>query len=134
MSPQPGLLEEAAVSRPGGRAHSYRDGRRWWNVRPPEEYLSLVEAGLLPIGGEEHLTQEDERLEEVFLKLRTLEGLPVTSVADVAASVFVEQGLLRLVDDHLVPTERGMLLLNELVLELARPSPDIVKGYDRIGA
>ena len=26
-------------------AHSYRDDRRWWNVRPPEEYLSLVEAG-----------------------------------------------------------------------------------------
>ena len=29
----------------GAGAHSYRDDRRWWNVRPPEEYLSLVEAG-----------------------------------------------------------------------------------------
>ena len=103
----------------GAGAHSYRDGRRWWNVRPPEEYLSLVESGRLPVGGEEHLTPQEEDLEEVFLKLRTLEGLPVSSVADEAASVFMKQGLLRLVDDHLVPTERGMLLLNELVLELA---------------
>ena len=31
----------------GAGAHSYRDDRRWWNVRPPEEYLSLVEAGTL---------------------------------------------------------------------------------------
>jgi coproporphyrinogen III oxidase-like Fe-S oxidoreductase len=67
----------------------------------------------------ERLTQEEERLEEVFLKLRILEGVPVTSVADEVASRFMEQGLLRRVDGHLVPTERGMLLLNELVLGLA---------------
>jgi hypothetical protein len=35
----------------------------------------------------------------------------VTSVANEVASGFVEQGLLRRVDDHFVPTERGMLLL-----------------------
>ncbi len=39
----------------GAGAHSYRDDRRWWNVRPPEEYLSLVGAGTLPVGGEERL-------------------------------------------------------------------------------
>ena len=32
----------------GAGAHSYRDDRRWWNVRPPEEYLTLVEAGRPP--------------------------------------------------------------------------------------
>jgi coproporphyrinogen III oxidase-like Fe-S oxidoreductase len=54
-------------------------------VRPPEEYLSLVESGRLPIGGEEHLTSQEEDLEEVFHKLRTLEGIPIGSVAsDVA--------------------------------------------------
>jgi oxygen-independent coproporphyrinogen-3 oxidase len=103
----------------GAGAHSYHHGRRWWNVRPPGEYLDMVEHGLRPVGGEERLTQEDERLEEIFLKLRILEGVPVTSVADDVASGFMEQGLLRRVDGHLVPTERGMLLLNELVLGLA---------------
>jgi putative oxygen-independent coproporphyrinogen III oxidase len=102
----------------GAGAHSYRDGRRWWNVRPPGEYLDAVEQGLRPVGGEEHLTLQDERLEEVFLKLRILEGVPVTSVAGDVASRFMEQGLLRRRNGHLVPTERGMLLLNELVLAL----------------
>ena len=32
----------------GAGAHAYRDDVRWWNVRPPEEYMALVEAGELP--------------------------------------------------------------------------------------
>jgi putative oxygen-independent coproporphyrinogen III oxidase len=102
----------------GAGAHSYRDGRRWWNLRPPSEYLDAVEQGLHPLGGEERLTPWDERLEEVFLKLRILEGVPAISVASDVASRFLEQGLLRRLDGHLVPTERGMLLLNELVVAL----------------
>jgi putative oxygen-independent coproporphyrinogen III oxidase len=103
----------------GAGAHSYRDARRWWNLRPPTEYLEAVEHGLRPVGGEERLTLQDERLEEIFLKLRILEGVPVTSVAADVASGFVQQGLLRRRNGHLAPTERGMLLLNELVLSLA---------------
>ena len=103
----------------GSGAHSYRDARRWWNLRPPTEYLDMVEHGLRPVGGEERLTLQDERLEEIFLKLRILEGVPVTSVAGDVASAFLQQGLLRRRNGHLVPTERGMLLLNELVLSLA---------------
>jgi len=103
----------------GAGAHSYRDGHRWWNLRPPGEYLDAVEHGHRPVIGEERLTQEEERLEEIFLKLRILKGVPVTSVADEVASGFVEQGLLCELDGQLVPTERGMFLLNELVLELA---------------
>lgn len=102
----------------GAGAHSYRDGRRWWNVRPPGEYLDAVEAGVRPIGGEEQLTPQDERLEEVFLKLRILDGVPAADVDPKAASTFLELGLLTRRDGHLVPTERGMLLLNELVLAL----------------
>jgi oxygen-independent coproporphyrinogen-3 oxidase len=102
----------------GAGAHSYRDARRWWNLRPPTEYLDAVEHRLRPVGGEERLTPQDERLEEIFLKLRILEGVPVTSVAGDVASGFLEQGLLRRRNGHLVPTERGMLLLNELVLGL----------------
>jgi len=102
----------------GAGAHSYRDARRWWNLRPPTEYLDAVEHGLRPVGGQERLTPQDERLEEIFLKLRILEGVPVTSVAGDVASGFLEQGLLRRRNGHLVPTERGMLLLNELVLGL----------------
>jgi putative oxygen-independent coproporphyrinogen III oxidase len=103
----------------GAGAHSYRDERRWWNVRPPEEYLTLVESGRLPVGGEERLEPSDAYLEEVFLRLRILEGVPSSWVEPEKAAPFLESGLLREDDGALVPTERGMLLLNELVLALA---------------
>jgi putative oxygen-independent coproporphyrinogen III oxidase len=103
----------------GAGAHSYRDERRWWNVRPPEEYLTLVESGRLPVGGEERLEPSDAYLEEVFLRLRILEGVPSSWVEPEKAAPFLESGLLREDDGALIPTERGMLLLNELVLALA---------------
>jgi oxygen-independent coproporphyrinogen-3 oxidase len=102
----------------GAGAHSYRDDRRWWNVRPPEEYLSLVSSGALPVGGEERFEPGDAYLEEVFLRLRILQGIPSSWVDGTAAEPFVASGLLEDRDGALVPTERGMLLLNELVLAL----------------
>jgi putative oxygen-independent coproporphyrinogen III oxidase len=102
----------------GAGAHSHRDDRRWWNVRPPEEYLSLVESDRLPVGGDERLEPRDSYLEEVFLRLRILEGVPSSWVETERSAPFVESGLLREDDGALVPTERGMLLLNELVLAL----------------
>ena len=110
----------------GAGAHAYRDDVRWWNVRPPEQYLEMVESGELPIGGSESLDPSDAYLEEVFLKLRILEGVPAAWFDEATYEPFLASGLL--VDDgfgQLVPTERGMLLLNELVLGLtadAQPS------------
>ncbi len=62
----------------GAGAHSYRDDRRWWNVRPPEEYLATVERGELPLGGSETLEPSDTYLEELFLRLRIFEGVPAS--------------------------------------------------------
>jgi putative oxygen-independent coproporphyrinogen III oxidase len=103
----------------GAGAHSYRDGRRWWNVRPPQQYLELVSAGARPIGGEEHLTDEDRRLERLLLQLRTAVGVPVEWVAEDRAAGFVEDGLAVRRGDRLVLTERGLFLANDLVLALA---------------
>jgi putative oxygen-independent coproporphyrinogen III oxidase len=102
----------------GAGAHGYRERRRWWNVRPPEEYLSMVERGELPVGGSEELEPADAYLEEVFLRLRILQGIPASWVEDGREEPYLASGLLVRDDGHLVPTERGMLLLNELVLGL----------------
>ena len=101
-----------------GGLTAYRDDVRWWNVRPPDAYMDRVEAGELPIGGSESLDPSDAYLEEVFLKLRILEGVPASWFEPERYEAFVQSGLLD--DDlgQLVPTERGMLLLNELVLGL----------------
>jgi putative oxygen-independent coproporphyrinogen III oxidase len=102
----------------GAGAHSYRDDHRWWNVRPPEEYMDRVERGEVPVGGEEHLEPSDAYLEEVFLRLRTLEGIPASWVQPDRVEPYLRSGLLTEDLGALVPTERGMLLLNELVLAL----------------
>ncbi len=113
-----GYWERRAYLGLGAGAHSYRDDHRWWNTRPPEEYMDRVERGELPVGGEERLDPSDAYLEEIFLRLRILEGIPSSWIDDDVAAPFLESGLLA--DDlgKLVPTERGMLVLNELVLAL----------------
>jgi hypothetical protein len=54
----------------------------------------------------------------VFLRLRILEGIPASWVEDGREEPYLDSGLLVRDDGHLVPTERGMLLLNELVVGL----------------
>ena len=103
----------------GAGAHSYRDRRRWWNVRPPARYIELAASGLSPVAGEERLTEEEARLERVLLGIRSAEGLPAAEVPAEAARMLVERGLASLTRDRLALTERGMLLANEAVLALS---------------
>ena len=69
-------------------------------------------------GEKERLDACDAYLEEVFLRLRTLEGIPTSWIEPDRAEPFIRSGLLEEDFGSLVPTERGMLLLNELVLAL----------------
>lgn len=103
----------------GAGAHSFRDPARWWNVRPPQQYLELVEAGRLPVGGEEALSEEDRRLERLLLSLRVAEGVPAEWVPAGEAERFVEEGLARVGGGRFALTDRGMFLANEVVLALA---------------
>jgi putative oxygen-independent coproporphyrinogen III oxidase len=97
----------------------------YWERRPyvglgagAHTYKRMVEAGELPIAGSESLDPEDAYLEEVFLRLRILEGVPSSWFDPGDYQPFVESGLLEDEVDRLVPTDRGLLLLNELVLGL----------------
>ena len=97
----------------GCAAHSHAAGRRWWNVRTPERYLSLVEAGEPVEAAGETLTDDERRLEGLQLALRMREGVP--------ADVLDADDLPGLVDrrgDRLVLTLQGRLLANEVALRL----------------
>lgn len=103
----------------GAGAHSHRGDRRWWNLRPPEAYMAAIEAGRLPVGGDETLTPEQRRLELVSLGLRTSIGLPTAAVDLDRAVAYLQEGLLARRNGHVVLTERGMLVANEIALALA---------------
>ncbi len=103
----------------GAGAHSFRAGRRWWNVRPPQQYIDLVASGTMPIGGHEVLNDEERRLERLLLGLRIAEGVPEGWVDPVETDRFVAEGLARRSSGRVALTERGLLLANDLVLSLA---------------
>jgi putative oxygen-independent coproporphyrinogen III oxidase len=104
----------------GAGAHSYRDGRRWWNVRPPQQYIDTVRGGTLPIGGDEVLNDDERALERLLLGLRTADGVPSGWVIQAEADRIVAGGLAFRHNGHIALTDRGLLLANDLVLSLAR--------------
>jgi putative oxygen-independent coproporphyrinogen III oxidase len=104
----------------GAGAHSYRDRHRWWNVRPPQEYLRLVSEGRPPIGGDEWLSDEERRLERLLLGLRRTDGVPAAELDLDQLGSFVSAGLAERANGDVRLTERGMFVANDVVLELAR--------------
>jgi oxygen-independent coproporphyrinogen-3 oxidase len=107
----------------GPAAHSLLDGQRFWNEPSLDAYLSR--------SGAEHVRNrhldvvEDDRIERLMLALRTDRGLAMDSVSHGAAVVeqFCRDGLLAADGGRIRATDRGYLVLNELVLRLSEVAP-----------
>jgi putative oxygen-independent coproporphyrinogen III oxidase len=81
----------------GPGAHSHVGGTRWWNVKHPAAYAKAVESGDWPAAGREVLGAEETATEEIMLRLRLADGLPLerlTPAAHRAARTLVTDGLL----------------------------------------
>jgi putative oxygen-independent coproporphyrinogen III oxidase len=102
----------------GAGAHSYRDGVRWWNVRPPQQYMAMAARGERPIGGSERLGEDELRLERLLLGLRVADGIPEDLVPTDRTAPFIERGLLAAKDGRLALTEPGLFIANEVVTAL----------------
>ena len=100
----------------GAGAHSFRMGRRWWNVRPPHQYMESLAAKRLPIGGEERIGGADVKLEALLLGLRVDRGVPHSWMPSRVAEDLIERGLGRVRGSRFALTDRGMLLASEVVL------------------
>jgi len=102
----------------GAGAHSYRDRVRWWNVRPPQQYMATLAAGMKPVSGREMLSEEENKLERLLLGLRVADGVPAIWVDPSRAEPFLAEGLAEHRNGRLALTDRGLFLANEVVLEL----------------
>jgi putative oxygen-independent coproporphyrinogen III oxidase len=103
----------------GAGAHSYREGSRWWNARPPQQYMAMLERREKPVGGSEQLTADERRLERLLLGLRVADGIPEAWVESDRAAPFVERGLMTHLDGRVALTEAGLFLASEVVSGLA---------------
>ncbi|OBG72257.1 MULTISPECIES: radical SAM family heme chaperone HemW [unclassified Mycobacterium] len=102
----------------GPGAHGYVGATRWWNVKHPNAYAEKLTAAELPVAGFEELDAEALHTEDVLLKTRLRQGLPLTSLSDAErerAEVAVRDGLLSPGDGRLVLTPRGRLLADAVV-------------------
>ena len=99
----------------GCAAHSHEAGRRWWNVRTPERYIGLIEAGESPVAAEEHLDPAAQRIERLQLSLRTRAGVPADALPDADGAL---SALVARHDGRAVLTPQGRLLANEVAVRL----------------
>jgi oxygen-independent coproporphyrinogen-3 oxidase len=105
----------------GPGAHSHVGGVRWWNVKHPTAYAARLEEMTSPAYARESLTPEDRHVEDVMLRLRLAEGLPLEMLAPAehaAADSAVADGRLRYAGGRAMLTLRGRLLADGVVRDL----------------
>src|SRR5215813_526973 len=66
----------------GPGAHSHVGGVRWWNVRHPREYAARITTGASPGAARELLSGDERALEDVMLRLRLADGLPLPALSE----------------------------------------------------
>jgi putative oxygen-independent coproporphyrinogen III oxidase len=102
----------------GPGAHSYVGATRWWNVKHPNAYAQILDGAVLPVAGFEQLTAQQRHTEDVMLRIRLRQGLPLNLLDEAErerAAAAVDDGLLKPDGKRLVLTDRGRLLADGVV-------------------
>jgi putative oxygen-independent coproporphyrinogen III oxidase len=105
----------------GPGAHGYVGVTRWWNVKHPNTYAEMLAGATLPVAGFEQLGTDALHTEDVLLKTRLRQGLPLARLGAAErerAEGVVADGLLVSEGDRLVLTTRGRLLADAVVRTL----------------
>jgi putative oxygen-independent coproporphyrinogen III oxidase len=108
----------------GPGSHSHVGGVRWWNVKHPSAYAKRLADGVSPGHGREVLTAADRHVEDVMLRVRLAEGLPLAALDEAglaAAATALDDGLLdaaAYVRGKAVLTLPGRLLADAVVRDL----------------
>jgi len=108
----------------GPGAHSHVGGVRWWNVKHPTAYAARLAAGRSPAAARERLTAGMRRMEEIMLRVRLAEGLPLSLLTASARAETERMLAMSLIDPaahaagRLVLTLRGRLLADAVIRDL----------------
>lgn len=109
----------------GVGAFSFFNGKRFSNVRDLSRYIESLNKAIIPVDEEIEITEKEAIREFVFLGLRKTEGidlclLPVDrqGLFDNTIKDLISQGLVEIKDNHLRLTEKGLVLSNEVILQI----------------
>jgi putative oxygen-independent coproporphyrinogen III oxidase len=108
----------------GPGAHSHVGGVRWWNVKHPTAYAARLAAGHSPAAARERLTAGERHMEEIMLRARLIEGVPLSLLRGTALDRAERTVASRLADPdsftegRLVLTLQGRLLADAVIRDL----------------
>ena len=108
----------------GAGAHSHINGRRFWNVKHPSAYTSMVTESKNPMHEEEFLTANEKRSEEIMLKIRLASGLDrvaLTVREQDSIAGYVGEGYLQSEqwdNGSVVLSKTGRLIADRIVREI----------------
>lgn len=112
----------------GPSAHSFDGKQRGWNVRNNSKYIKSIQQNKLPMEIET-LTKTDQYNEYIMTGLRTIWGVSLVKVESEfgsvykdylleQATIFINQHLLYIDEDHLHVTKKGLFLSDGIASEL----------------
>lgn len=105
----------------GPSAHGGAPGARWWNTREWVEYARRIDAGESVLDGREQLDAEAQRLEGLYLGLRTSTGVPADWISPVTWQGWVGEGWAVHEAGTIRLTPQGWLRLDALVSAVPDP-------------
>lgn len=113
----------------GPAAHSCRLPVRWWNHRSLDQYMQNIAQGKSPRAEEEHLTDEQQMIEALYLGLRQSDGIVLKefqSRFDIDFKLYFHTALDRFAAEGWLESDglrcrltvEGMLFLDRIVDEM----------------
>ncbi len=108
----------------GAAAHSYDGSGRQWNISDINKYMSAIERGEIPC--EREVMDEDTRYNDrITVALRTSDGLDLDTLSERHKAFcikevqrFLSDGLLRIEDNRLVLTRKGLFVSDMVMSQL----------------
>lgn len=109
----------------GAGAHSFEDNKRKVNIRDVRRYIDALKGGSLLFEEVIEVTPEEALKEQIFLGLRKTDGISRNLLKerfqiDVIPDLFdfEREGLLKISDDHIRLTKKGIIVSNSLIVKL----------------
>jgi oxygen-independent coproporphyrinogen-3 oxidase len=109
----------------GTSAHSFVDGKRWWNFSSLKHYISEIENKGSAVAGSEIISKEQKFNEYVMLALRS-SGLDLREFKNMFGEDWInekysyfnelmKQNLLRISDTNIILTKKGYAVCDEIL-------------------
>lgn len=109
----------------GAGAHSFEDNKRKVNIRDVRRYIDALKGGSLLFEEVIEVTPEEALKEQIFLGFRKTDGISRNLLKerfqiDVIPYLFdfEREGLLKISDDHIRLTKKGIIVSNSLIVKL----------------